>query len=504
LSWNQRIGKTPRTLAPRDREIAQLKALVTTLQAQNSAILSSTSWRVTAPLREWRRALRVFYWLVTLQLARRLSERRLVRRINSSGLFDTAYYKSRYPDVAAAGIDPVLHYVVSGAAEGRNPSPDFDTAAYVAAYPEATRGGGNPLIHYYETGYRTGIAPPRPPRISAGIEATLAYLDLPAGPTDPAVDRPSVIGTTDDGRRLHRISVVVPLYNHERYIEQTLQSVLSQTMPAHEIIVIDDGSTDGSAARVDRLRERHPQIALWSKENGGAHSAINAGIERATGDLVAILNSDDIYHPDRLAIMLRELDGASQPDAVATALDFIDGDGRAIRNSWYEEGVAFYRRTQDLALTLINGNFLMTTSNLLMRRSLFDEIGGFSPLRYAHDLDFFLRLIARGKTIRLIRQPLLSYRQHPANTIKESALKVKAETAAAVAFFLNQLWHPADRRSTDWDQAGDLLAVLDDGGLTAPILLCMAYFREHPTDTMEQSPFHHAAAFRAVLSELVR
>ena len=53
-------------------------------------------------------------------------------------------YKSRYPDVAAAGIDPVLHYVVSGAAEDRNPSLDFDTAAYVAAYPEATRGGGNP------------------------------------------------------------------------------------------------------------------------------------------------------------------------------------------------------------------------------------------------------------------------------------------------------------------------------------------------------------------------
>jgi hypothetical protein len=114
MSRNQRIGKTRRALAPRDREIAQLKDLVTALQAQNSAIVSSTSWRVTAPLRGWRRALRVFYWLVAFQLARRLSERRLVRRINSSGLFDTAYYKSRYPDVAAAGIDPVLHYRFRG------------------------------------------------------------------------------------------------------------------------------------------------------------------------------------------------------------------------------------------------------------------------------------------------------------------------------------------------------------------------------------------------------
>jgi hypothetical protein len=167
--------------------------------------------------------------------------------------------------------------------------------------PRAAAAIPDPLLRDGVSDWYRALRRPGSPPGSGDV----AYLDLPAGPTDPAVDRPSVIGTPDVGRRLHRITVVVPLYNHERYIEQTLQSVLSQTMPAHEIIVIDDGSTDGSAARVDRLRERHPQIALWSRENGGAHSAINAGIERATGDLVAILNSDDIYHPDRLAIMLR-------------------------------------------------------------------------------------------------------------------------------------------------------------------------------------------------------
>ena len=301
-----------------------------------------------------------------------------------------------------------------------------------------------------------------------------------------------------------RISVVVPLYNHDRYIEQTLQSALSQTQPVHEIVVIDDGSSDASAGLVDRLCKRHPQIILWSKENGGAHSAINAGIQRATGDLIAILNSDDIYHPDRLTVILRAFDSAPEMDAAVTGLDFIDADDRAIRNPWYEDGIAFHRRTPNLALTLVNGNIFMTTSNLVARRSLFDEVGGFSALRYAHDLDFFLRLIAMGKKIRVIDQPLLSYRQHPGNTIKEGALKVKAEWAVAVAFFLDQLWGRAARDRTDWGEAGEFLAVLDHHGLTAAVLLCMAFFRQHPSKSLEDSSFHEDEAFRVRLAELLR
>jgi glycosyltransferase involved in cell wall biosynthesis len=361
--------------------------------------------------------------------------------------------------------------------------------------------------------------------VSAQIKEMLQDLGLPADvaesqPSWPAVIPPAIAprqegrasGPASEGQRgapalpapATRVSVVVPLYNHERYIGRALQSVLSQTEPAHEIIVVDDGSTDSSAARVEHLAARHPEIVFWSKENGGAHSAINAGIGRATGDLVAILNSDDIYHPERLAVMRREFESLPPLDAVATRLDFIDGDGRAIRNSWYEDGVAFHRRTQDLALTLVNGNIFMTTSNLVARRTLFDEVGGLSALRYAHDLDFFLRLIAKGKKIRVIDQPLLSYRQHPTNTIKEDTLKVKAEWAAATAFFLNSIWDPADRHSTDWDRANDFITILNRHSLTAPVLLCMAYFRQHPSKSLEDSPFHDDDAFRVRLAELLR
>src|SRR5262249_28391190 len=160
---------------------------------------------------------------------------------------------------------------------------------------------------------------------------------------------------------LSTISVVIPLYNHDRYIAETLQSVLRQSRPAEEIIVIDDGSTDRSAEIAREFSREHPAIRVSSQANSGAHTAINAGIRQATGDLVAILNSDDLYRPDRLAIMAEEFEAEPALDALATAIDFIDEGGAGISNRWYEQGVDLYQRTQDLALTLVSGNVLMTT-----------------------------------------------------------------------------------------------------------------------------------------------
>lgn len=294
-----------------------------------------------------------------------------------------------------------------------------------------------------------------------------------------------------------RVSVVIPLYNHKRFITQTLDSVFRQTLPVHEVVVVDDGSGDGSGAVVEDLCARHPQLVFWSQPNRGAHAAINAGIHRTTGDFVAILNSDDLYHPTRFGEMVAAFEARPHTDAMASGLDFIDDGGRAIPNAWYEQAMAFHRSSGDLALTLINGNIVMTTSNLLVRRTVFDEIGHFSPLRYAHDLDFFLRLLVRGKTFHLLERPLASYRMHASNTINEGHLKVKAEWAAVTAFFLDRLW---GGQPIDWARATRLLDVLDRHTLTRAVQLCAAYFRNHPTDTLELNPFHTDAAFQRVLN----
>ncbi|MEA1672491.1 glycosyltransferase family 2 protein [Nitrospirillum sp. BR 11163] len=300
-----------------------------------------------------------------------------------------------------------------------------------------------------------------------------------------------------------RISVVIPLYNHQHYIGAALEGVLGQTVPVHEIVIVDDGSRDQSAQVARDYAAGDARIVFWSKPNGGAHAAINDGIHRATGDLIAILNSDDIYHPDRFQRMLAPLQADPALDVVMTGLDFIDGRGGALANTWYEEAVAFHRTSGDLGLTLVNGNIFMTTSNLLIRRRAFDELGYFSALRYAHDLDFFLRVVGSGRTIHRVDAPLLSYRQHDTNTISEGHLKVKVEWAAVVAHYLHRLWRAPDAAAMDWQRTLPMLDLLDRHTLTRPVLLFLNYFDRHPSRTLENHPFFTDVAFRQFMNSVV-
>src|SRR5262249_34600391 len=159
--------------------------------------------------------------------------------------------------------------------------------------------------------------------------------------------------------------------------------------------------------------------------NEGAHRTINEGIREARGRYLAILNSDDLYLPERLGRCLAVLEEDPDVTAVATGISFVDENDNAIRYPWYEETHSFYEQLGYLWLALVHGNFLMTTSNLVARRAVFDEIGLFDDLRYAHDLDFFLRLLAHGKRLSVVPEQLLTYRVHGSNTIFEAPLQIK-------------------------------------------------------------------------------
>jgi glycosyltransferase involved in cell wall biosynthesis len=295
------------------------------------------------------------------------------------------------------------------------------------------------------------------------------------------------------------ISVVIPLYNHERYIDAALDSVLSQTVPPTEIIVVDDGSQDGSLQRVVRRAKSNSRIITWSHPNQGAYYTINAALQRATGQYITILNSDDCYHPQRIEACLQTLEQDREADAVCTTLAFLDGNGKPRRNKWYEESLAFYRQVGDLSLSLINANFLMTTSNLFMRHKVFDEIGGFAKLRYAHDLEFFLRLIVHGRKVAFLDQPLLHYRTHTTNTISEGVLKVKLEWAAVVAFFVWQVG--ADR---SWDYLGQLAEITDRHNLTRLMLFFFKQFQLTPPSLLTVDSWVGDNAFTTFMAEVVK
>lgn len=302
-----------------------------------------------------------------------------------------------------------------------------------------------------------------------------------------------------------RVSVVIPLYNHAAYIGAAVDSVLAQGPVVKEILVVDDGSTDGSAAAMEPLIRRDGRIGFTRQLNRGAHATINGALRRCTGELLAVLNSDDAFLPGRLPALVAALDAHPGAGIAASALAFMDGDGQPIGNAWYDEALAFHRGgaapglAPDAALgvALVNGNFVMTTSNLLFRRRTLEVVGEFAAFRYVHDLDWLLRALALGERMVLSDKVLLRYRIHGGNTIAEDHARVRAEWAMAAAGYLCTLWDRPGAPPVDWDLAGAAADVLRRHSLDRAVTPCMAYLRRHGSLPLHQSPLLDDDAFKA-------
>ena len=301
-----------------------------------------------------------------------------------------------------------------------------------------------------------------------------------------------------------RVSAVVPLYNHAEYIEAAIDSALAQGEVLRELVVIDDGSTDGSAQVMERLARRDPRIRFRSQANQGAAATLNAGLRDCSGDYVAILNSDDAWLPGRLEALVLALEAAPGAAIAASGIAFMDGQGAPVANAWHEAALAF-RAGRGMATALVNGNFLVSTSNFLFPRALVAEIGGFAALRYAHDLDFALRALALGHGIVLLDAALLRYRVHGRNTIAEDHRGVRAEWAAAAAAYLTLRWERPGAPEPDWDEAAAIEDVLRRHELSRAVHLCMAWLRRRGPDEaapgrLDRVPLLADAAFRARLA----
>lgn len=230
-------------------------------------------------------------------------------------------------------------------------------------------------------------------------------------------------------------AVVIPLYNHERYIEEAIESVLRQTHKVDEIILIDDGSRDSGFAVATRLLQKHPNASLARQENAGAHVTINAGIAKAKSDYIAILNSDDIFVDDKIA-RCDELFATDALDLICGRVDLVDETSAAITSGaaadWLARSTNFLKRSGVLPTALLNENFVATTSNLVFSRSLWERNGGFQSLRYCHDVDFLMASARNGRIHYDASAPHIRYRVHPGNTIKEALDRIRVEIAAVL------------------------------------------------------------------------
>ena len=222
------------------------------------------------------------------------------------------------------------------------------------------------------------------------------------------------------------ISIVIPSYNHEAYIGDAIDSVLKQTYHNLELIVVDDGSEDGSIDIISSYSD--PRLKLISQVNHGAHHAINVGLHQAKGDYITILNSDDLYHPDRLKKCVEYLSSHPDISLVSTWINVINQNGSKLGvkhgwkdlDPWYlgDPSISF-KKTNDYSLNLLSSNFVSTTSNILFRREVFDKHGGMRNCRFVHDWDFMLRVAAKEECAQ-IEESLLGYRIHGKNTISSN------------------------------------------------------------------------------------
>ncbi|MFI3244206.1 MAG: glycosyltransferase [Akkermansia sp.] len=196
------------------------------------------------------------------------------RVIKKSAFFDRRWYLQVNPDVAQAKIDPVLHFIEYGWREGRNPSPKFDTSSYIALYPDVKLSNVNPLFHYEYAGRKEG----RMATVSSfsGINASIA---------DEAVEMENPL-----------VTVIVPNYNHEKYLRQRIDSILAQNYSPIEILLLDDCSSDQSRDILEEYQAKHPSIirtVFNEKNSGGVFHQWRKGLSLAKGELIWIAESDD-------------------------------------------------------------------------------------------------------------------------------------------------------------------------------------------------------------------
>lgn len=258
-----------------------------------------------------------------------------------------------------------------------------------------------------------------------------------------------------------QVSVVLPVFNAAPYVEAALKSICVQDYKRLEIIVIDDGSTDDSLARIERMARSDTRIRLVSRPNRGLTATLNEGVAMAQGDLIARMDGDDIAYPTRISRQVEAFEAAPGLALCATGVDMLEA-GRlwAMRDQILHEG--------DLrVLSLFFAVFIHPTV-MYDRRVLGDVLHYDSRYPHAEDFDLFRRIVA-ASPVRLLETPLLAYRMHDNRVSirhreqqQDSHLRIVAENLRADGFDIDVDALPAVAATKSFDTVSRVAAMLDE------------------------------------------
>ncbi|QPT40317.1 Hyaluronan synthase [Oligella ureolytica] len=207
------------------------------------------------------------------------------------------------------------------------------------------------------------------------------------------------------------VSVVIPSYNHINYIEKSIRSVFDQTYKNIELIVVDDGSKDGSCELLMQLKEELG-FTLVMQENAGVCKTLNRGIQDfSKGLVICILASDDYYHPSKVEKQIKAMQRNIKSEFCYTqALEFDSDTGKELRVFPKKEFIGNVLSKISLRQPYAAGSIMFT-------RELYDRVGGFDPFLKYEDWDFSIRCAAVTE-FSSVNEPLFYYRSHETNTMK--------------------------------------------------------------------------------------
>ncbi|HEY2864032.1 MAG TPA: glycosyltransferase [Casimicrobiaceae bacterium] len=244
------------------------------------------------------------------------------------------------------------------------------------------------------------------------------------------------------------VSVVIACHRHARYVEQALRSVYEQNYRGIEIVVVDDGSDDGSPDVIERCLATSPfPYRFASRAHRGAVAALNEAAGLAKGAFINFLNADDWIHPDRVVRMLEAMAeaGAQWGFSSVRCVDVGGEEIDPLRHRYVYDlycAVAESPVQQTLGIAMLAQNIAASSGNVFVSRSLFEAIGGFRDYRYTYGWDFCLRALQRAEPV-LVPLALYNYRLHEGNDAAAVAAPARDEARTICGRYLEWACGPA-------------------------------------------------------------
>ena len=213
------------------------------------------------------------------------------------------------------------------------------------------------------------------------------------------------------------ISVIIPVYNGEKTIKQTIESVLNQTFRDFELLIINDGSQDATLEIIQAINDE--RIQVFSYQNSGVSASRNRALTKAKGEFISFIDADDLWTPNKLELQLKALQDNPQAAVAYSWSDWIDESGQFLRSGGHitVNGKAYEK--------LLLRDFIESGSNPLIRKQALDEVGCFEQsVTPAEDWDMWLRLAARYEFV-TVEVPQIFYRISP-NSASFNIVKMEA------------------------------------------------------------------------------